>query len=172
MVENILVSFRLTIELWRQFYAAHFSCDPSVKFHYLMGAVCILIGALGFGGFYPSWWLAGLLMATGFYGVMLKYLLIYRSLRAARRHPFFGKELWVSVGLDEISVRSEDSGYSQPWSNFTGYRKLAPGFLLYHDKNSFFFIPVSELSAGQIKRVEQNLARAQVPNLAESGKSE
>jgi hypothetical protein len=165
MAEVIILNYQLTKELWRQFYDAHYGCDSSVKFHYLWGAICILTAALGFGGFYESQAIALLLMATGFYGVLAKHLLIYKSLRAACQHPFFDKELTVAISAAEISVRSESSGYSQPWDNFVGYRKLDPGFLLYHDKNAFFFIPAATMSAGNATRIVQIIAAAKVPEL-------
>lgn len=163
MPETIILNYQLTKDLWRQFYDAHYSCDNSIKFHYLWGAICIVIGTLGFGGFYESRIIAGLMMMTGFYGVLAKYLLIFKSLRGACQHPFFGKDLTVAVSPAEISVRSEISGYSQPWDNFVGYRKLEPGFLLYHDKNAFFFIPIAVMTAGNAKRIMQILEAAEVP---------
>lgn len=166
MPETILINYQLTKELWRQFFDAHYGCDPSIKFRYLWGAICIVIASLGFGGFYESMIIATLLMATGFYGVLSKHLLIYKSLRVACRHPFFAKNLTVAVSPDEISVRSEDSGYCQPWDNFVGYRKLGPGFLLYHDKNAFFFIPAVVMTAGNMKRIVQILETSEVPDLA------
>ena len=168
MPETIILSYQLTKDLWRQFYEAHYSCDRELKIRYLWGAICILIGAAGFGGYYESKLIAGLLLATGFIGVLSKHLLIYKSLRAAGQHPFFGKELTVSVSPAEISVRSENSGYSQPWDNFVGYRKLDPGFLLYHDRNAFFFIPTAVMTAGNANRIVQILAAAEVPDIKET----
>ncbi len=165
MSETIIFDYQLTKELWQKFFVAHYSRDTGLKLRYLWGVVCIVIGAGGFGGFYESPLIATLLLATGFYGVLSKHLLIYKSLRAACRHPFLGKELTVAVSPDEISVRSENSGYSQPWNNFVGYRKLDPGFLLYHDKNSFFFIPLAAMTAGHARRVVDILGRAKVPEL-------
>jgi len=165
MPETIILNYRLTRDLWRQFYDAHYGCELSIKFHYLWGAICIVIGAFGFGGFYGSQLIAALLMVTGFYGVLAKHLLIYKSLRAACLHPFFGKELTVLISPAEISVRSEMSGYSQPWDNFFGYRQLAPGFLLYHNKNSFFFIPITAMTTGNAKRIVQILDAAKVQKI-------
>ena len=51
-------------------------------------------------------------------------------------------------------------------SVFVGFRRLKPGFLLYHDRNAFFFLPVAELSAGQVRRIEEIVADAGVPDLA------
>ena len=165
MPVTIILSYDLTKDLWRQFYEAHYSCDRELKLRYLWGAVCIVIGSLGFGGYNQSNTIAGLLLATGFFGVLSKHLLIYKSLRTALQHPFFGKELTVSVSPEEISVRSEDSGYSQPWDNFIGYRKLEPGFLLYHDRNAFFFIPTAGLTSGEINRILRILAASDVPEV-------
>lgn len=165
MPETIILNYRLTKELWRQFYDAHYSCDHGLTFRYLWGAVCIVIGSLGFGGFYDALGIAVLLMLTGFYGVLSKHLLIFKSLRTACQHPFFGKELVVAISPEEISVRSEMSGYSQPWGNFVGYRKRDPGFILYHDKNAFFFIPAVAMTAGNANRIVQILTAAEVPKM-------
>ena len=165
MPDTIILHYRLTKELWRRFFEAHYGYDRSLKLRYLWGALCIVIGCLGFGGFYPSKTIATLLLCTGFFGVLSKQLLVIRSLRKACRHPFFGQELTVTVGPEEIAVRSGTSGYAQPWSNFFGYRRHAAGFLLYHAANSFFFIPAETLTAGYANRIEQILAAAEVPCL-------
>lgn len=165
MPETILLNYQLTKELWRLFFDAHYSCDRSLKLRYLWGVTCIVIGSLGFGGFYDAPLIAGLLMATGFFGVLSKHILTIKSLRKACQHPYFGQELTVSVSPAEISVRSGNSGYAQPWDNFVGYRKLKSGFLLYHDRNAFFFIPMSAMTAGYAKRIEQILEAAEVPKL-------
>lgn len=168
MPETFTLNYQLTRALWRQFFDAHYGCDRSLKLRYLWGVVCIIIASIGFGGFYESRIIAVMLMATGFFGVLSKHLLIHKSLHAACKHPFFGKGLMVTVSPVELSVRSENSGYSQPWDNFVGYRKLNPGFLLYHDKNAFFFIPVEVMAAGKANRIVQILAAAKVPDLAKS----
>ncbi len=166
MAEKIILEFRLTKELWRQFFDAHYGCEKSIKFHYLWGVICLVIGTAGFGGFYDSLLIASLLLFTGFYGIFAKHLLIFKSLGAAGKHPFYGKELTVAASGEEISVRSENSGYSQPWGNFVGYRKLDPGFLLYHDKKAFFFIPSASMTAGQIRSIIGFLDAAEVPKLS------
>jgi len=165
MPDTLILNYRLTKDLWRLFFEGHYSCDRSLKLRHLWGVTCIGIGSLGFGGFYESRLIAALLLATGFFGVLSKQILIIKSLRKACRHPFFGKELTVAVSPAEISVRSGNAGYSQPWNNFVGYRRLAPGFLLYHDPHSFFFIPSSVMTAGQAKRMVQILEAADVPRL-------
>lgn len=165
MPETITLNYQLTKELWRLFFEAHYSCDRSLKLRYLWGVSCIVIGSLGFGGFYESWVVAGLLMATGFFAVLSKQVLVIKSLRSASQHPFFGKELTVAVSPEEISVLSGNAGYSQPWNNFVGYRRLEPGFLLYHDQNAFFFLPASATTAGHAKRIEQILEEAEVQKL-------
>lgn len=162
MPETIIINYRLSKGLWRHFFEAHYSCDRSLKIRYLWGATCIIIASLGFGGFYESKSIAALLLATGFFGVLSKHLLVIKSLRKVGDHPFFGQELTVAVSPTEISVRSGNAGYSQPWDNFVGYRRLEPGFLLYHDQNAFFFIPSSTLTAGYANRIEQILEAAKV----------
>ncbi len=162
MSRPVLLSFELTAETWRRFLEAHYACDRSLKWRYLWGVCCIVIGCLGFGGFYPSRLLAVLLLATGFWGVLSKPLLIGRSLRRARRHPFFGRELTVVAGPEELAVRSGTEGYSQPWDNFAGYRLLDPGLLLYHDHDAFFFIPAQAMSAGDRRKIRDYLEAAGV----------
>jgi hypothetical protein len=93
----IILNYRLTRELWQQFLDAHFSSNPTLKMRYLWGVVCIMLGALGFGGFYDSPVIASLLLATGLFGVLSKHLLVAKSLRTACRHPFFGEELTVAI---------------------------------------------------------------------------
>ena len=166
MPETIILSYPLTKVLWRRFFEAHFSCDPSLKQRYLWGVVCIVIAALGFGGFYDNVIIASLLMATGLFGVLSKQLLVIKSLRTAVRHPFYGAELTVSISPQELSVRSEEAGYSQPWKNFVGYRKLDPGFLLYHDQHALFFIPMEAMTAGNARRIVEILSEAKVPDLS------
>ena len=168
MPETIILNYRLTKELWRQFFEAHYGCDHSLKQRYLWGVVCIVIAALGFGGFYHNHLIASLLLTTGLFGVLSKQLLVIKSLRTAVKHPFYGEELTVSVSPEELSVRSENAGYSQPWNNFVGYRKLRPGFLLYHDQHAFFFIPLPAMSAGHAKRVSEILAASKVPDLSKN----
>ena len=165
MPDTIILHYSLTRELWRQFFEAHYACDKSLKQRYLWGVVCIVIACLGFGGFYDNLLIAVLLLATGLFGVLSKPLLVIRSLRTASRHPFYGAELSVSISPEELSVRSESSGYSQPWENFAGYRKLAPGFPLYHDRHAFFFIPMSCMSAGHARRIHDILTEAKVADL-------
>lgn len=109
--------------------------------------------------------MAALLLATGFVGVLAKQLLVGRSLHAARRHPFFGCELTVAVSPEEVSLRCGTAGFSQPWDNFVGYRRLAPGFLLYQDRHAFLFLPLAVMTAGQARQVEQTLAAAGVQPL-------
>jgi len=166
MPETILLTYPLTKELWRQFFEAHYGCDATLKQRYLWGVVCIVIACLGFAGFYDNLPIAGLLVATGLYAVLSKPLLVIRSLRSAVRHPFFGAELSVAISPEKLAVRSGNAGYSQPWDNFVGYRRLKPGFLLYHDRHSFFFIPLAAMTAGDARRLEAILAEAKVANLS------
>jgi hypothetical protein len=165
MPTTIMLEYKLTRELWRHFFEAHYGCDQSLKMRYLWGVTCIIIGCFGFGGFYESKVIAVLLLATGFFGVLSKQLLIIKSLRGACHHPFLGKELTVTITAEDIAVRSGMAGYDQPWSNFVGYRHLKPGFLLYHDQNAFFFIPASVVSANHADCIIKVLEAAEVPRL-------
>ena len=166
MSKDVVFSYHLSKELWRLFFEAHYSRSHHLKMRYLWGVTCIIIGSLGFGGFYESRVIALLLLTTGFYGVLSRQILVVKSLRSACRHPFFGKELTVRVSPEELSVRSGDAGYSQPWHNFVGYRRLAPGFLLYHDQNSFFFIPVSAMGPEHAESLQGLLKGSEVPELS------
>jgi hypothetical protein len=165
MPETMTIQYRLTRELWRSFFEAHYHCQRTLQQRYLWGVVCIVIGCLGFGGYYSSPLVAVLLLATGFFAVLSKPLLVIKSLRSACRHPFFGKELTVTAGPAEIEVRSGTAGYRQPWNNFFGYRRLRPGILLYHDRNAFFFIPAAAMTETSAERLEQFLSAAGVPKL-------
>jgi len=168
MPELIILHYQLSKDLWRQFIEAHYACNDRLRMRYLWGAVCIVIASLGFGGFYDNDVIAALLMGTGFYGVLSQHLLVSRSLRNAARHPFFDAELEVAITPGELAVRSGDSGYNQPWQNFVGYRKLKPGFLLYHDRHAFFFIPFSAMNDARIRSLTEILAAAGVPDLSRS----
>lgn len=165
MPETVLLHYRLSSDLWRQFFEAHYRCDRSLTVRYLWGVACIALGSLGFAGFYASRAVAALLLVTGFFGVLSRQVLVVRSLRNACQHPFLGKELTVAVSPEELAVRSGTAGYRQPWHNFAGYRRLDPGFLLYHDHNAFFFIPATAMTAGNATRLVQILEGAEVPRL-------
>jgi hypothetical protein len=141
MSKKVILSYGLTKELWQLFYEAHYAADTSLRGRYVWGGICIVISCLGFGGIYDSPLIASLLMVTGFYGVLSKPIFTLRSVRKSTRHPFYGRELTVAITVDEIAVRSGTAGYSQPWSNFIGYRDVTPGFIFYLERNSFFFVP-------------------------------
>jgi hypothetical protein len=143
MNHSITLSYRLAEDLWRQFYEAHYAADPSLKMRYLWGGLCIVLGALGLGGLFDSNILAILLLLTGFYGVLSRPLFVLKSVAAARRHPYFGKELTVQLATDGITVRSSDAIYQQGWNEFSSYRKVEAGFMFYFKNNSFFFIPAA-----------------------------
>jgi len=165
MPETVTITYILSKELWRQFFNAHYGCDRQLKQRYVWGVFCVLIGSAGFGGWYDAPLVATLLLGTGLFAVLSKSLLVGRSLRKASRHPFVGKELTVMITPGEIAVRSGNSGYSLPWHDFVGYRHLNAGFLLYHDRNAFFFIPESALTAGYARRIEAILDAAGVAQL-------
>jgi len=145
----LLISYRLSMELWRRFFDAHFAADPLLQTRYFWGIVCIVISALGFGGIYRSHLVAGLLMATGFFGVLSRQILVVKSLRKAVRHPYYEQVLTVGINRQELVVRCGYTGYHQPWSNFVGFREVRPGFMFYHDRQSFFFIPRQALPREQ-----------------------
>ncbi len=142
MTDTIILEYRLTKDLWRSFYEAHYAADKSLKWRYVWGVICIVIACSGFGGLYDSELVAGLLLATGFYGVLSKPIFLTRSMRSVEKHPFFGEELLVTISIEEIAVRSGQVGYSQPWSSFIGYRKVKPGYMFYLSRTAFFFVPM------------------------------
>ncbi len=153
--DSVTVTYRLTEDLWRRFYEAHYAADPKLKTRYFWGALCIVIGALGFGGVYRSPVVAGLLLLTGFYAVLSRQIFLVKSVAAARKHPFFGQQITVTLSEEGVDVRSGKTGYAQPWQNFTGYRKVEPGYMLYLDKNAFFFIPASACSVTDANRIDR-----------------
>lgn len=167
MTKPILLTYRLDLELWRAFFEAHYAVDPRLAMRYAWGGVCIVIGALGLAGMIDSPLITGLLLATGFFGVLSKPLLVLKSMRAAAYHPYHGQQIAVSIADDALTVRSETTGYSQPWDNFIGYRRVKPGFAFYHNPYSFFFIPAEVLSEQIETTLLQTLVAAGVPNLAQ-----
>jgi hypothetical protein len=158
MNHSITLSYRLAEDLWRQFYEAHYAADPSLKMRYLWGGLCIILGALGLGGLFDSNILATLLLLTGFYGVLSRPLFVLKSVAAARRHPYFGKELTVQLATDGITVRSSDAIYQQQWQEFNSYRKVDAGFMFYFKNGTFFFIPATAYSPANDSRIEGLLA--------------
>jgi hypothetical protein len=152
---SVTVSYHLTEDLWRQFYEAHYAADPSLKMRYFWGALCITIGAfvLVFG----SKIVAVLLFLTGFYSVLSRQIFLVKSVAAARKHPFFGKEITAVLTTEGLAVRSGKTGYLQAWENFKGYRNVEAGYMLYLDKNAFFFIPKSACSVEDEKRIDRFL---------------
>lgn len=165
MPDPILLTYRLDTDLWRKFFEAHYAADRQLTRRYAWGGVCIIIGALGLAGMIESPLVAGLLLGTGFYGVLSKPLLVLKSMRAATRHPFHGQQIMVAIAEEALSVRSDTSGYSQPWGNFIGYRRVGPGFAFYHNPHSFFFIPAAVLSPQTEAAVLKVLLIAGVPDL-------
>ena len=166
MTEPILLTYRLDLIHWRTFYEAHYAADPQLSLRYAWGGVCIVIGALGLAGMFDSLLVSGLLLATGFFGVLSKPLLVLKSMRTAARHPYHGQQIAVSIAIDVLSVRSETTGYNQPWANFIGYRFLKPGFAFYHNLHSFFFIPIEVLSAQTVTALMKILEQAGVAEMS------
>jgi hypothetical protein len=167
MTEPILLTYRLDTELWRAFFEAHYAVDPKLSHRYGWGGLCIIFGAIGLAGMIDSPLIAGLLLATGFFGVLSKPLLVMKSLRAVAHHPYHGQQIAVAITGDELSVRSETAGYSQPWDNFIGYRRVKPGFAFYHNPQSFFFIPTEVFSEQTETALVQILEQAGVVEMAQ-----
>ncbi len=155
METPLILTFRLTEDLWRRFYDAHYAGDHSLKIRYAWGAACIIIGAFGLAGLFNRL-IAVLLLLTGFYAVLSRQIFVMKSVAAARKHPYFGKEISVRIDREGVAVRSEDAAYRLSWCEFTGYRKVAPGFMLYLGKN-FFFIPRAALSGEEEGRLQRLL---------------
>lgn len=168
MTEPILLTYRLETKLWREFFEAHYAADPSLSLRYVWGGVCIVVGSLGLAGMIESPLIAGLLLATGFFGVLSKSLLILKSMRSVVRHPYHGEQIAVAISADALSVRSDTTGYSQPWDNFIGYRRVKPGFAFYHTPQSFFFIPAEVLVSEMESKLLQILDRAGLPDLSQA----
>jgi hypothetical protein len=170
MPHSITLTYRLSEELWRQFYQAHYDADPSLRMRYLWGALCILLGAIGLGGLFDNRIVAILLLLTGFYGVLSRPLLVLKSVAAARRHPYFGKGLTVQLAAEGITVRSSDAIYQQGWSEFSSYRKVEAGFMFYFKNGSFFFIPAAAGSPAIDSRIERMVAEAGLPRKGQGKK--
>ena len=167
MTKPILLTYRLNLDHWHAFFEAHYAVDPRLSMRYAWGGACIIIGALGLAGMIDSPWVAGLLLATGFFGVLSKPLLVIKSMRAAAHHPYHGQQIAVAIADDALTVRSETTGYSQPWDNFIGYRRVKPGFAFYHNPYSFFFVPAEVLTEQIETTLLQILDTAGVPDLAQ-----
>ena len=167
MTEPILLTYRLETDLWRAFFEAHYAADPQLSLRYAWGGVCILLGGLGLAGMFDSSLISILLLLTGFFGVLSKPLLVLKSMRRVTHHPFHGQQIAVAISADALSVRSETSGYSQPWDNFIGYRRVKPGFAFYHSRQSFFFIPLEVLSAQTEAGLLQMLKAAELPDMSQ-----
>lgn len=172
MSDRFSIRYRLTEDLWRRFYEAHYAADRGLKIRYIWGGACILIGSISLALNSGNPLIPGALLATGFYGVLSRSIFVLRSVARARRHPFFGQELLVEVSPDGIEVRSGQAGYDQPWQNFVAYRRTDAGFLLYHDRTAFFFVPGEALTPQEERFLLELLARAKVPQLAGAGSGE
>lgn len=168
MTKPVLLTYRLETELWRKFFEAHYAADPQLSMRYAWGGFCIVIGSFGLAGMIDSALISWLLLATGFFGVLSKPLLVLKSLRSAARHPYHGQQIAVSITAESLSVRSETTGYSQPWPNFTGYHRFGPGFAFYHNPHSFFFIPAEVLSEQTEAALLQILEQTGVVELSRS----
>ncbi|OQY22122.1 MAG: hypothetical protein B6I37_07680 [Desulfobacteraceae bacterium 4572_35.2] len=165
MPESIQLTYPLSRTLWRQFFVAHYKNDSGIKWCAILGALCITTSLIGLVGLYPSQLAANLLLATGLFGLSTKQLLIFIAVHKASCHPFFNQQLTVTINEHEITVRSDQKGYSQPWDNFTGYRHFDLGFALYHDRHAFFFIPTSAMSTQQQHDLQQRLDATALPLL-------
>lgn len=165
MKDPLALRYRLTEELWRQFYAAHYDGDHALKVRYAWGAACIAIGAFGLGGLFESRVVALALLLTGFYGVLSKQIFLIRSVNSARKNPRFRKEISVVVTEEGIDVETGGQGYRHAWSDFTGYRKAEVGYMLYLGPASFFFIPNSAIPPGGERRIERCIATARLERI-------
>lgn len=163
MSESIQLTYPLSGTLWRQFFIAHYKSDRGLKWCAILGVLCIATSLIGFTGFYPSKLIANLLFATGLFGLSAKQLLVFIAVHKASCHPFFNQQLTVTITEDEIAVRCGQKGYSQPWDNFNGYRRVDIGFMLYHDRHAFFFVPTSAMSTQQQHDLQQRLESSALP---------
>ncbi|EAT15545.1 YcxB family protein [Desulfuromonas acetoxidans] len=132
--------------VWLEFARAHYASQPGVRWRAVLSVVCLMAGCAGVAGFYPNRISAMLLLVTGFIGLSATNLLALRRIGQARRHPFFGKMVTVIIDDEEVTLRCGDQGMVQPWHNFTRYRQVKAGLLLYYGPDSFIMIPQSALS--------------------------
>lgn len=147
MKDTIQLEYTLNEELWRQFFAAHYQRQGFFRLRYLYGLVLLLAGAYLIGGPPNNPWVGGGFLATGLYCILSKQLMILKSLSAARKGPLFTARLAVSIGPQGLVVQAGKHRSERPWNGVRGYCVVAPGIMLYLDKNAFFFIPQQALTA-------------------------
>lgn len=163
VADRIQLNYVLGRELWREFYAAHYAAERSLKARFAWGVFCLVLGAMGVAGWYEPRLVGWLLLATGLFGVLSKQLLLYRSMRAVANHPFLGEEVVVTLSTDGVEVRGETARYGQPWDQFARVRRLQPGLALYFKTGAFFFIPRNVLGGETERRVCSIVEAAGVP---------
>lgn len=156
MNEPICLECDLTEEMWRQFHDAHYAADHRIKVRFWYGAAMVAVGSFGLGGLFENRLIALALILFGLYCVLARQILVVKSLRKAKRNPSFLGRVRVRIDREGIAVERQGARHEQPWSAFIGYRKAAPGFLFYVNKNSFFFIPKEAISpedTGKLQRI-------------------
>jgi hypothetical protein len=148
--------------VWLEFARAHYAGQPGVRWRIVLSVLCLMAGCAGVAGYYPNKVSAMLLLLTGFIGLSATNLLALRRVGQARRHPFFGKMVTVIIDKDEVTLRCGDQGMVQPWQNFSRYRHIKAGLLLYYGPDSFIMVPQSALSDRAWQSVVEVLAANQV----------
>lgn len=147
MKDPIQLEYTLNEELWRQFFAAHYQRQGFFRLRYGYGLLLLLAGAYLAGGPPAKPWLGGGFVLSGLYCILSMQLLILKSLSAARKGPLFSARLAVSIGPQGLVVQAGKHRSERPWTAVRGYCLVAPGIMLYLDKNAFFFIPKQALNA-------------------------
>ena len=147
MKDPIQLEYTLNEELWRQFFAAHHQRQGFFRLRYGYGLLLLLAGAYLAGGPPAKPWLGGGFVLSGLYCILSMQLLILKSLSAARKGPLFSARLAVSIGPQGLVVQAGRHRSERPWNAVRGYCLVAPGIMIYLDKNAFFFIPKQALNA-------------------------
>nr|WP_320049160.1 YcxB family protein [uncultured Desulfuromonas sp.] len=152
--------------VWLEFARAHYGSQPGVRWRAVLSLLCLMAGCAGVAGYYPNKISAMLLLVTGFIGLSATNLLALRRVGLARRHPFFGKMVTVIMDEEDVTLRCGNQGMVQPWQNFSRYRQVNAGMLLYYGPDSFIMIPQSALSDLAWKTVIDLLENHQVGALS------
>lgn len=165
MSDFLKLHYTLSEEIWRKFFEAHYARDHSLRLRYWFGALMILVGAMGLGGWYANKILSVGLLLFGLYCVLSKHIFALKSLISIRKSPHYQKEVTLRISREGMLVEGDDFRYRNAWNDFVGYRKVKPGFMFYIDKNAFFFIPRSAFSESEERDIQTMIQAAGLKRL-------
>ncbi|KIH76494.1 hypothetical protein SAMN05660860_01598 [Geoalkalibacter ferrihydriticus] len=142
----IVLEYNLTEEMWRRFFYAHYQHQAFFRMRFIYGAILSAIGAFMVGVPAANNWIGAAFLASGLYCVLSKHLFLLKSMASARKGPLFEGRIQVRLTNDAMSVRAGTQHSERGWKDFHGYRIVEPGFMLYTDRNAFFFVPQEALT--------------------------